>query len=388
MKYVFTSKIKLSEVTYNAMELFETIKNNKGLSRALHEQYPTPTDFVVPNGTKEYNLTLSEDVLQLLSIWFNRGTRIHFCETYIRPAASIKTSRPRTQWRYDMVDSLPQAYIASGKTTPQLAYDYGKKLIEACNNANLIPFDKLENGYKVIARQCLEPGRYIRFYSPNEKTLMEANAELETAHTLNAIFDTTLCNTECTLTDIELEFYARVFDIKMPEWYLRASNVRIDSVSAKGNPYFSVAVLPFVDSTSFMPSLQFEGGVKRNIYDDKTGALKGTQVVTQSTAKTYDGNNQETKVIPSSYARDAQPQKLSNPTAERKQLAEQVMFFLNMPIEEQKAFMTNNYGYCEHCKEYFELRDGCTCGKHLPADDVEMACRQYDLSVKLYGQEA
>ena len=366
MKYIYTKKVALASNTYNALELFETIKNMNGLTREIHEMFPAPEDFVVPNGTKKFNLTLSEDVLQLLSIWFNRGTRIHFCETYIRPASSIKTSRPRTQWHYDMVDSLPQSYIKSGKTTPQLAYDYGKKLIEACNNANLIPFDKLENGYKVVARQCLEPGRYIRFYSPNEKTLMEAQAELETAHTLNTIFDTTLCNTECTLTDIELEFYARVFDIKMPEWYLRASNVRIDSVSAKGNPYFSVAVLPFVDSTSFMPSVQF----------DQNGNIK-----------TYDGNDQETKVIPSSYARDAQPQKLSNPTAERKQLAEQVMFFLNMPIEEQKAFMTNNYGYCEHCKEYFELRDGCTCGKHLPADEVEMACRQYDLSVKLYGQE-
>lgn len=371
MKYVYTKKVALVDTLYNALELFETIKNSGGLSRTIHELYPAPTDFVVPNGTREYNLTLSEDVLQLLSIWFNRGTRIHFLETYIRPASSVKASHPRTQWRYDMVDSLPQSYIKSGKTTPQLAYDYGKKLIDACNKANLIPFDKLENGYKVVARQCLEPGRYIRFYSPNEKTLMEANAELETAHTLNAIFDTTGCDTPCELSDIELDFFARVFDIKMPEWYLRASNVRIDSVSAKGNKYFSVAVLPFVDSTSFTPSVQF----------DQSGNIKS-----------YDGNDSETKVIPSTYARDAQPQKLKNPTAERAQLAESVMFYLNLPIEEQKEYMTSAYAYCDTCHDYYEIREGCTCGKHekfLIDDDYHtfMLCRKYKLSSVMYGDD-
>lgn len=350
MKYVYTSKIRLASVTYNAFELFEAVKNNNGLSRDIHEMYPAPEDFVIPNGTKQYALTLSEDVLQLLSIWFNRGTRIHFLETYLRPASSIKTSHPRSQWHYDMVDSLPQSYIKSGKTTQQLAYDYGKKLIEACNKANLIPFDKLENGYKVIARQCLEPGRYIRFYSPNEKTLMEAQAELETAHTLNAIFDTTACTTPCELSDIELEFFARVFDIKMPEWFLRASNIRIDNVSAKGKKYFSVAVLPFVDATNFTPSVQFDA---------------------QGNIKSYDGNDHETQTIPASYARDAQPQKLVNPTAERKLLNEQVMFFLNMPIEEQREFMTATFDYCTHCKQYFEIRTGCTCGAHSALDDNE-----------------
>ena len=137
MKYVYTSKIKLSPVTYNALELFKTIKNMEGLSKEVHEMYPAPEDFVVPNGTKEYYLTLSEDVLQLLSIWFNRGTRIHFCETYIRPATSIKTSRPCTQWHYDMVDSLPQSYLKQGYTTPQLAYAYGEKLTDHIREADL-----------------------------------------------------------------------------------------------------------------------------------------------------------------------------------------------------------------------------------------------------------
>lgn len=371
MKYVYTKKVALASNTYNALELFETIKHMNGLTRDIHEMYPAPEDFVVPNGTKEYALNISADVLQLLSIWFNRGTRIHFCETYIKPACSIKTSRPRTQWHYDMVDSLPQTYIKQGYTTPQLAYDYGKKLIEACNKANLIPFDKLENGYKVIARNCIDTGRYIKIFSPNEKTLMEAQAELETAHTLNAIFDTTACTTPVSLSDIELEFYARVFDIKMPEWYLRASNVRIDSVSAKGKPYFSVAVLPFVDSTSFMPSVQF----------DQNGNIK-----------TYDGNDQETKVIPSTYAKDAQPQKLQNPTAERKQLNEQIMFYLNLPIEEQKLYATGLYDYCNDCKEWYEIRTGCTCQKHVGFENDEdyhafMLCRKYKLSSIMYGDD-
>lgn len=102
MEYV-SKEVALASNIYNALELFETIKNSGGLSRTIHEMYPAPEDFVVPNGTKEYALYISADVLQLLSIWFNRGTRIHFLESYLRPACSIKVSRPRTQWHYDMV---------------------------------------------------------------------------------------------------------------------------------------------------------------------------------------------------------------------------------------------------------------------------------------------
>ena len=40
------------------------------------------------------------------------------------------------------------------------------------------------------------------------------------------------------------------------------------------------------------------------------------------------------------------------------------MFYLSLPIEEQKEYMTNNYAYCDTCHEYYEIREGCTCGKH------------------------
>jgi hypothetical protein len=356
MKFVYTRKEKLVPTEYKAFDIFEASKS--GLTRELHEMYPAPESFIIPNGTKQYPLVISASSLQLLAIWYCRGTAIYFCETYLRPACKLQVKHPQAQWHYDMVDSMPQAYIKSGHTSTQSALDYGRNLIERCNKASLIPFSHLEEAYKIIARACLDTGRYIRVYSPNEKTLMEAQAELETVHVMNSIFDTTACTSECPLPDEALAFYARVFDIQMPEWFLRASNVRLDLTSAKGKNYFTVAVLPFVDSSDYVPGVQFDQSGDIKTYD---GFMPDAQFDNAGKLKPI---NTTVKVIPGTYARDAQPQRLQNPEAQRKQLAEQVMFYLSLPIEEQKEYMTNNYAYCDSCHDYYEIREGCKCGAH------------------------
>ena len=366
MKYVATHRIKLVESIYNFAELAEVTAD--GLNRDIHTCYPAPIEVVIPNSHRNENgyfeqTKISENLLQLLSIWYNRGTRIIFEPTYIGSATVLQIKHPRKAFSYEMVSSLPDSYIRSGNVTTDKAYAYGKKLIEACNACNLIPFDKLELGYKIIARQCFEPGRNIKVLSPNKKTIPEALAEVQTAHDIAAIFDTTACSAESSLDDIQLQFYARVFDIQMPEWYLRSTLVRKDEISSKGNHYFDLYNLPFVDATAYTQAPQFDS---------------------QGHIKTYDGNDFEAQAIPTSAIRDAQPQRLHNPTAEHKQLVEQVMFYLNMPIDQQKEFMTSNYGYCDQCHEYYELRDGCSCGHCKPADDIEMACREYALSRALY----
>ena len=366
MKYVATHRIKLVESIYNFAELTEVTAD--GLTKDIHDCYPAPIEVVIPNSHRKENgyfeLTkISANLLQLLSIWYNRGTRIIFEPSYLRSATVLQIKHPRKAFNYEWVPSLPDAYLRSGNVTPDKAYAYGKKLIEACNACNLIPFDKLELGYKIIARQCFEPGRNIRVLSPNKKTIPEALAELQTAHDIEAIFDTTACTSTTNLDDTQLQFYARVFDIQMPEWYLRATLIRKNEISSKGKPYVDLYNMPFIDSTQYTQAPQFDS---------------------QGHIKAYDGNDFEAQAIPTSAIRDAQPHKLTNPDAERKQLTEQVMYFLNMSIPEQKQFMTSNYGYCDECHEYYELRDGCTCGHCKPADDIELACREYDLSKALY----
>lgn len=372
MRYVFSRKILPVEAQYSLQSILTATK--EGLNRTVYESFPLPQDLYIPNGAPDALLTISEHALHLIAGWYIRGTAIHFQETYIRKPVTIQVKHPQTLWAYDMVDSLPASYIKAGHTTPDKAYAYGKKLIEAVNKANQISFDKLEAAYTMIARQCMEPGRYMRVYSPSEKTLYEARAELEAAHAINCIFDTssaTDADRNCPLTDIELAFFAKVFDIKMPEWYLRATNLRFDGTTKEGKRYAKIAVMPFVDSTDFAPSLQFTDGQSRFVYDSKTGQCIGKKTVVQKTAKTYDGNDQEAQVIPASYARDAQPQRLQNPAAERIRLAQQIMFFLSLPVEEQREFMTGSFDYCTRCGTYFELRDGCECGKHPALTDDE-----------------
>ena len=379
MQYVFTEKTALVETNYDPAEILHQVHD-----RTFHEMFPAPVEFIVNLVCFDYDQRfISADDLQLLSIWYNRGTKIHIMnsKTYtdkngqknsVAYHKSATVKHPRPQWAYRFVSSLPKAYILRGCTTTEKAYAFGKSLIAACTNASKVPFQSLEEGYKVIMRMCIQCD--VNATSPNQKTYLEARAEIEAAHDIEAFFGY-IPEVATDLTDIELEFYARVFDIHMPEWFLRASNIKTEH---------GFAICPFTDSTEFVTAAQYEGGSVKRVYDDKTGAYLGTQTLTPKTKKEYDGNDYAPAIVPTTLQRDSAPQRLTNPKAERAQLAEQVVFYLSLPIEEQKEFMTASYAYCDDCKEYFELKEGCRCGTHKEMDNIEYLLREFKLSEVLY----
>ena len=385
MQYVFTEKTALVETNYDPAEILHQVHD-----RTFHEMYPAPVEFIV-NITCFHDFKdrfISAEDLQLLSVWYNRGTKIHIMNSHsFTDKAGNKTStayhkhatikHPRVQWAYRFVNSLPKAYILRGCTTTEKAYEFGKTLIKACTDASKVPFQSLEEGYKVIMRMCIQCK--VNATSPNAKTYIEAKTELDTAHDIECFFGY-VPEVITDLTDIELEFYARVFDIHMPAWFLRASNIKTEH---------GFAICPFTDSTEFVKAAQYEGGSVKHVYDDKTGAYLGKQTLVAKTKKEYDGNDHAPAIVPTTLQRDSAPQRLTNKVAERAQLAEQVVFYLSLPIEQQKEFMTASYGYCDDCGEYFEIREGCHCGAHVKFEDDNeyrnyMLTRHYKLSEVLY----
>lgn len=384
MQYVFTEKTALVETNYDPAEILHQVHD-----RTFHEMYPAPVEFIVNitcfNDFKDR--FISAEDLQLLSVWYNRGTKIHIMNSRsyknkngqydsvaFHKHATIK--HPRVQWTYRFVNSLPKAYILRGCTTTEKAYAFGKTLIKACTNASKIPLDKLEEGYKVSMRMCIQC--QVNATSPNAKTYIEARSEIEAAHDIEAFFGY-VPEVITDLTDIELEFYARVFDIHMPEWFLRASNIKTEH---------GYAVCPFTDATEFVavdttdspnnPKYGYAGNENYAPVDtvshgftDKTGKKAPRHMACPITT-------------PVGLQRDAAPQRLTNKVAERAQLAEQVVFYLSLPIEQQKEFMTASYGYCDDCGEYFELKEGCRCGTHTEMDNIEYLLREFKLSEVLY----
>lgn len=347
MNYVHTRKQPLVEAQYKAEAILHRIHN-----RVFYENYPAPMQFTVALEAFDFkDRFISSEDMNLLSVWYNRGTTLQIGNK------TLTFGNPRPQWVYTFVNSLPKPYISRGATTPQKAYDFGKKLIAACTKASRIPSKNLEEGYKAIMKACLANNIYA--HSPNEKTWYETKAELDAEREIKNLYSM-VPDVETSLTDIELQFYARVFDIQMPKWFLRASHIKTN------NGY---AVCPFTDQTAYVTLATNQ--------KDASGDFKPG----------YAGNDFENNV-PTTMLRDATPQLISNQAADRAKLAEQVMFYLNLPIEEQILFMTAEYGYCFTCKEYYALRDGCTCRENLPIEDDEypsiMATREFALSTALY----
>ena len=55
-------------------------------------------------------------------------------------------------WQWEMVDTLPKAYVLRGMTTPDKAYAFGKELMDACYKANKVPFEVMQEAYKAVYR--------------------------------------------------------------------------------------------------------------------------------------------------------------------------------------------------------------------------------------------
>lgn len=342
MKYVFTEKVKLAKAEYDLADLIETIEQ-EGLTKDVYDLYAAPEELTVTPTTNYINA----DVLHLLATYHIRGTVIKF------PSYTLTNKRPRPEWRYRFVSELPKVYIKTNNTTSEKAYAYGQRLITACNKQNrtTMNYTNVENAYKVIARQCLAHNIYVS--SRNEKTVMEARAELECAKFIKENL-AIAPDIKCALSDDELHFYAKAFDIEMPKWYLKAYNIKTKH---------GYAIVPYVTQSSNI--------ILPNTDPNKPG---------------YAGNDIEDNA-PVTLKRDAAPVELNLYEAERARLAEQVMFYLNLPIEERLCFLNERFDYCEVCGCY-EVREGCTCGIHAAPEEHEyqqfMACREYALSEVLY----
>lgn len=346
MKFVKTFRKTLNEATYASEEILST----EVFNRDFYLSHETPTQFTVntydsykaggPNG-------ISKNVFQLLAVWYIRGTELsltNYGETII-----LNNPKPRSEWAYEFVDSLPKYYITLNKTTTSECYAFGKELIAAVSNANKIPFDELEKTYNTIMEACLD----LRIYatSPNKKTWLEAMSNKILKEDLKALeADNPV---ELIYSDEELSFYSKVFDINVPKWFVKNSMVKTDHGFA------------------ICPHLTLSDEVSKPQYDN------------QGERKSYDGNDNDV-IIPLKLIKDSGPVPVCL-EAERTKLTEQISFFLELPIEEQKLFMTSNYAYCDACESYYEIRLGCICGVNPGFDDDNeyhhhMATRMFELS--------
>ena len=333
MYYIHTKKATLVDTTYNLTAISQELwESSEGLTLDFYQSYPAPKVIVVPTALR----TISSDVLHVLAVWYARGTEIT-----LEDSISLQTKRPRPEWIYTKVDYLPKTYIASGKTTINDAVEFGRKLIEACHKQNQIPFHILEDIYKLLARNFVAHGKNV--YCRNDKIMLEIRAELEVAYFIKQ-YRATAPKTQLDIPIELLHHYAKVFDIEMPTWYLRYSIVETKH---------GYAMLPYLT--------QGDAVFYQNI--DKTAT---TDTSYAGNLNDTDGSNNQNK--PATLLRDATPKAICQETDLLK-LQEQVTFFISLPLDEQKLFMSDRYDYCDNCHEFHELRLGCSCGNHPAIED-------------------
>ena len=334
MRYVKTRKVPLVDATYAPEIIF------KPRNRDFYTSYPVPKTFTVP-----VDDTINENAFQTLALWYARG-----CSLVIKDV-TLTNEHPREAWEYWFVNSLPQYYIKKNATTIDKAYKLGQDLIEACYKASNIPFHVLEEIYKVLLNTFMRLG--IKAYSPNLKTYLEVNAENQVQKDLDSLFYYSETAEELyrksARSEEELYFYARVFDIEMPEWFICQSNIKTKH---------GFAVCPYIDS--------------KPTYNLKTNDYAGN----------LNENGDYDNVVPFTLKKDAIPYRAINEQAELIKLNELVDYYLNLPIEDQLEFLSDNYGYCSKCREYYSQQDGCSCGHCLSKEEEELkqiaeACKEY-----------
>ena len=323
MYYVKTARKQLANEVYNPETVFAANRD-----RGFYLTFPAPIRFNVNMGTMlDFGYMLDSSAVQLLATWYCRGTQLSI-NNYNLPMCP----HPRSEWTYEFVNDLPQTYINRGICRPAEALAFGRRLIEACTKTSRIPFEHLEQAYKVIIKFTIQHGVYAT--SPNAKTYLEAKAELEANKEFEGMIGSTP-HIDTPYTTEELEFYAKVFDIELPHAYITASHVRTKH---------GFATCPYIcNSVEYKPYR----------YD--------------TTEKAYDPTK-----APYTMTKDALPIEIINQELYRNRLAEQVTYFLGLPIEEQRTFMTK-YDYCELCHEYYLINTGCYCGANLPLEEIELS---------------
>lgn len=129
MKYVATHRIKLVESIYDFAELAEVTAD--GLTKDIHDCYPAPIEVVIPNSTAKKNgylelIKISENLLQLFSIWYNRGTRIILNRHISAPQQSYRSSTPEKHSTMNGFRHCLTLISVLKRVTPDKAYEYGK----------------------------------------------------------------------------------------------------------------------------------------------------------------------------------------------------------------------------------------------------------------------
>ena len=236
--------------------------------------------------------------------------------------------KARACWQWEMVDTLPKAYILRGMTTPDKAYAFGKELMDACYKANKVPFEVMQDAYKAVYRLLKAANCKTYHIDENDKFVSdlpspviypEVNAEDSCMGLIQDIWDRNAdCKTE--MPDELLRFYCRAFQIEAPAWWFSAKPVAQTYTNKDNKEVTMYAICPELSSTYNM-----------SYSSDYAGNL--------------DENGDSQKTAPYTLLKDSKPQKLA--IEDRKVLIDSVNFFLSLPIEERKEFLADTFEYTE-----------------------------------------
>ena len=236
--------------------------------------------------------------------------------------------KARACWQWEMVDSMPKAYILRGMTTPDKAYAFGKELMDACYKANKVPFEVMQDAYKAVYRllkaahcKTYHMDENDKFVSdlPSPTIYPEVNAEDSCMGLIQNIWERNAdCETE--MPDELLRFYCRAFQIEAPAWWFSAKPVAQTYTNKDNKEVTMYAICP-----------EISGDCKATYSSDYAGNL--------------DENGDSQKTAPYTLLKDSKPQKLA--IEDRKVLIDSVKFFLNLPIEERKEFLADTFEYTE-----------------------------------------
>ena len=251
--------------------------------------------------------------------------------------------KARPCWQWEMVDTLPKAYVLRGMTTTDKAYAFGKELMDACYKANKVPFEVMQDAYKAVYR--LLKAAHCRTYHMDENDKFvsdlpspviypEVNAEdscmglIQDIWDRNKAWEAELPEGLRELYDIRgydipdelLRFYCRAFQIEAPAWWISAKPVAQTYVNKDNKEVTMYAICP-----------EISGDCSTTYSSDYAGNL--------------DENGESQKTAPYTLLRDSKPQKLA--VEDRKVLIDSVEFFLSLPIEERKEFLADTFEYTE-----------------------------------------
>lgn len=231
----------------------------------------------------------------------------------------VRWKKARVCWQWEMVDTMPKAYILRGMTTTAKAYSFGKELIDACYKANRIPFEIMQEAYKAVYRLLRDANcETYRSDLPNPTIYPEVNAEDDYRGILKDIWMRRAgCETE--MPDELLKFYCRAFQVEAPTWWLSAKPVAQTYINKDNKEITMYAICPEISSA----------------YSNTT--------YSSDYAGNLDENGATQKTAPYTLLKDSKPQKLA--VEDRKYLVDSVNFFLNLPIEERKEFLADTFEY-------------------------------------------